>query len=177
MRSPLVQLCVVAFVGLLSIGGYVFWYHMVSQKSAEVASLEAQIVAATNNVKHIASARAALGEIAGDEAQLQSYFVPESKVVSFITDLQDRGTAQKSTVEVVSVSTIDSTTHPALQLSLTAKGSFDAVMRTVGAIEYAPYDISISTLSLVNTAKGAWQASVMLTVGSIATPTATSTKP
>jgi hypothetical protein len=48
-------------------------------------------------------------------------------------------------------------------------------MRTVGAIEYSPYDLSVSGFSLNQDAENGWQATVGLVVGSIKAETATST--
>lgn len=175
MRSPFAQLLLALVIGIMTIVGYGVWYSMVSHKSGEVAGIQNQITTATQNVSRITSARAALVQIATNEAKMQNYFVPESGVVAFINDLQASGLAQKATVTVLSVSTGTSGARSTLLLALTIKGTFDAVMRTVGTIEYAPYDISISTLSLAEDAKNSWHADLTLSVGSGPTLTATST--
>jgi hypothetical protein len=69
---------------------------------------------------------------------------------------------------VLSVAASHTAAHPSLELTLTVTGTFDAVMRTVGAIEYAPYDLSITGLDLGQTDKNAWHADVTLLVGSAA---------
>ena len=155
--------------------GYAFWYLTVSGKSKEVAGLQHQITTANETMNRIASARAALTEIAGDEMKVRSYFVPETSIVAFINDLEARGSAQGTTIDVASVSTGGTPSRPALLLSITIKGTFDAVMRTVGSIEYAPYDISIATISIGQEVENAWRASLTLKVGSVSTKTATST--
>ncbi len=176
MKSPLIHLLLSILVALGVGVGYGFWYVTVADKSTEVASLETQITQATDNVKRIATARAALDEISNDESKIKSYFVPESSIVDFISDLQARGAANKATIEVTSVIQIKNTARPTLQFLLTIKGTFDAVMRTIGAIEYAPYDTSIASLSVVQTDQKIWQASMTLSVGSVAEPS-TSTPP
>lgn len=167
-KASLIQLSI-ALAILIGAGvACAIWYEVISAESARVAGLEGQIEAKTQVASRIASARAALAEISGDEAAVQAYFVSSANVVNFIDDLENRGKALGTAVSVVSVSADPSQTRPALDLVLTAKGSFDAVMRTVGAIEYAPYDITLSDFSVTQDDKGAWQANLKLVVGSAA---------
>ncbi|MHB1163353.1 MAG: hypothetical protein ACYCZZ_02420 [Minisyncoccota bacterium] len=175
MRSPLAHLLLALAVLVAVLFGYGAWYTIVSNKSGEVSDLQSQITAAGENMSRIAATRAAFAEIAGDEAKVQSYFVSGSGVVAFINSLEALGLAQKATVSVRSVSTGGSPSRPALLLSITVKGTFDAVMRTLGAIEYAPYDLSISTLSIGEDSQKNWQADVNLIVGSISGNTASTT--
>jgi len=149
-----------------AVSGYAAWFHAISQKSSYVASLQNQIVTESGNVNRIAAARVALTEIAGDETNVQNYFVSESEVVTFINGLEALALAQKATVSVLSVSTGGTPAQPTLLLALTIQGTFDAVMRTVGAIEYAPYDVFISKLGVQQDAKDSWNATLSLVVGS-----------
>lgn len=167
-KSPLTQLIIALVVLLCVFVALGFWYNLISAKSVAVANLQSQIDAKTTAAEHIASAQAALAEIAGDEAAVRAYFVPDSNVVSFIDDLQARGRVLKSNVNVISVAASHTAVHPSLELTLTITGTFDAVMRTVGAIEYAPYDLSITALALGQTDKNVWHADVKLLVGSAA---------
>ncbi|OGG80075.1 hypothetical protein A3J11_01205 [Candidatus Kaiserbacteria bacterium RIFCSPLOWO2_02_FULL_55_12] len=149
------------------IAGFGFWYATLKDKSVAVADLERQIAAKTETTGRIASARASLAEIAGDEASIRGYFVPEAGVVSFITDLESRGRAQGAVVSVRAVSTSGTGVEQALAFSLVVEGTFDAVMRTVGAIEYAPYALSVSALSLGRDDADRWHADLGLLVGSV----------
>lgn len=175
MKSPLTHFVIALVVGGAALIGYGVWYTTVSAKSTEVAQVQSQITTATESVGRIAAARAALTEIAGDEAKIQGYFVSETGVVAFINTLESLGLSQKAAVTVLSVSAGSSYAHPTLLLSLSIKGTFDAVMRTVGAIEYAPYAISVSTLSVGQDAKSSWHADLGLIVGSVPSAAATST--
>jgi hypothetical protein len=85
--------------------------------------------------------------------------------VQFINDIESRGSKLGATVSVSSVSAGDSSAHASLSLALSVSGSFDAVMRTMGAIEFAPYDIRVENLSL-NQADKTWQADATVLVGS-----------
>ena len=160
---------------LLVVVGYGLWYAALSKKSNEAVALQEQVMIASENMKRIASARAALADIAGDEANVRSYFVSESAVVSFIDDLERRGQAQKSSLNVLSVSKSGTPSRPTLVFALSIQGTFDAIMRTIGSIEYAPYDIALSRASVAKDAKEGWHAEISLTVGSVPVKAVTST--
>jgi hypothetical protein len=92
--------------------------------------------------------------------------------------LQSTGTYLKSNVQVVSVSATPGTPTGVLDLSLKIDGTFDSVARTLGAIEYGPYDITITSLtfdtnpsSVTATTEPQWSAAATYTVGTINTPT------
>jgi len=167
MKSHLIHLVIALIIAGLSMAGYGFWYSVISNKSADVASLQNQIVAKSETMSRIASARAVLSEISDAESAVRSYFVSETGVVSFIEELEEQGRLQGTTVNVLSVSTNSKGMRPTITLSLTIKGSFDAVMRTVGAIEYSPFYLSVSGLSFVQNDGNSWQADISLLVGSV----------
>lgn len=171
MKSPLTHAILAYSLCIAMIIGYGFWYAFIEAKSVAVADLESQIATKTDTMSRIASARASLAEIVGHEVSIQSYFVPETGVVTLINNLEAQGKAQGATVSVLSVSASGAT----LTFTLTIKGTFDAVMRTVGAIEYAPYDLSISTLSLGQEGPKSWNANLILLVGSVSASAAAST--
>jgi hypothetical protein len=166
MRTPFIQLGIALAILAGAIIACGIWYSIIARESARVAQLESQIQAKTQVATRIASARAALAEISGDEAAVQAYFVSSANVVGFIDDLEARGKALGASVSVLSVSADPSSAHTALDLVLSVKGPFNAVMRTVGAIEYAPYDIVVSDLSVGQDDKNLWHADLKLVVGS-----------
>jgi hypothetical protein len=177
MKSPVFHLIVAFVVAIAAIVGYGFWYNAVSAKSSDVASLQSQISSQAEAVNNIVSTREALTEIAGDEASMQNYFVPGSSMVTFIDGLEAQGRTQGTTVSVLSVSTGSTSVQPTFTLALTIKGTFDAVMRTVGAIEYSPYDLSISEFSMRQEGKNVWHADLNLLVGSSVIATSTPNTP
>ncbi len=162
-------LCVITVIG------YGFWYTVIEAKSAAVAEIKNEIAAKNESAGRIASARASLAEIAGSEEIIQGYFVPETGVVSFINNLEARGRKQGAAVSVLSVSTSAAETPLTLSFTLTITGPFDAVMRTIGVIEYAPYDLSISTLAITHEGENGWRADLSMFVGSAPARTATTT--
>lgn len=176
MKSPTIPMIIWISICVAAIVGHGFWYSIITKKSAEVADLQNQIDTKTEATKRIALARTTLTEIADDESAVQSYFVPETGVVSFIDDLESRAREQTATMKVLSVSTKNSAKQETLVLAVAVRGTFDAVVRTVGAVEYAPYNLSISKLSLVKEEKNMWSANLELVVGSVSVSTATSTR-
>jgi len=167
MKSPLTHLVFALIMGAALLATYGVWYAAVSAKSASVTALQGQIDTKTETIKRLATTRATFAEMAGDEAVVQGYFVPETGVVSFIDSLESRGDSLGATVNVLSVSTSKTSAQPSLELSLAINGTFDAVMRTVGAIEYAPYALSIMSLSVEQEAGGVWRANIQISVGSV----------
>ena len=165
MRPPRVALIVVPSILVLALMSYFALRSIVAQKSVEVAGLQRYIAIKSESVTRMATARSVLGELAGAEAEIKGYFVPQTGVVSFIDDLQARGRALSTEVSISSVSA-DTHGGSTLLLTLAIKGSFDAVMRTVGSIEYAPYDLSTTGLSLALDSKGQWIANMTMVVGS-----------
>lgn len=167
MKSPLIYLAVALAVCVLALAGYWFWYAAVAEKSSTGVALQNNIDASANAASRVALARAALADLEGDEALLRSRFVSETGVVAFINGLEALGRATGSTtVNVLSVSTVaDASARPAFKFALLVKGTFDGVMRTVGAIEYLPYAVSVSSLSVAKNAKNDWQAHLVFFAG------------
>lgn len=175
MRPIFVQLILAFVVCAIAIAGYLFWYVAVAVQSASVTALQSRIDAKTDTVSRMVASRAALADMAGDEVAVRNYFVSDTGIVAFIDGLEALGRAVGSTtVNVLSVSTASTGARPAFKFALSIKGKFDGVMRTVGAIEYAPYAISVSSLSVAKNAKNDWQANLVFLAGSAtSTPTKT----
>jgi len=175
MKTPLTHLFGALVLCIIALVGYGVWYAAITSQSAAAADLQERIDRKTESANRIASARAAMAEIAADETAVQNYFVPEAGVVAFINDLETRGRAQGATVSVLSVSKGAANARPTLLFSLSVRGTFDAVMRTFGSIEYAPYDLSVSGLSLGKDATDTWHADFRLLVGSVSASTTPNT--
>jgi len=154
---------------LILLGAYVVWYGSVRNLSAQAASLDGQITARQQDSARAASARRALDSIASDESALASHFVSAGNVVPYLEGLESQGSSLGTKIDVGSVSQ-ESAPQPHLALSLSIKGSFADVMRTLGTIEYGPVDAQVSnvTLDSVPGAEGAapvWTAAVTMSVG------------
>ncbi len=180
MKSSLIHAVFILVLAGVAGGAFWGWLMTIETKSARVASLEQQIASNTETKKRIAKARESLAEIATYETGIQSYFVPESDVVSFITVLENASKAPGATVKVTSVSKSGSTSNPSLSIVLTISGPFEAVMLSLGKIEYAPYALTLTSFSLrkgesAEKEPSVWNADLSLVVGS--SPAATSTTP
>lgn len=174
MKSSFFHFIIALAAGVAVLAGYGVWYAVVAAKSASVADLQNQIDTKTEAEGRVASARAAIAEVASDENVIRSYFVPKTGVVAFINNLEASGQSQGTKIDVLSVSA-GTGAQSTLELSLAVNGTFDAVLRTVGAIEYAPYDISLSSFSLAQDAENNWRADLGIVVGSTDSEIATST--
>lgn len=172
--TPRIQLALALVLLAAALGGYGTEYAAVERASAAAADLSSQIETMNDSAARLASARTAFADLASDESAVGAYFVSEAGIVDFIDGLEARGKAQGVAVAVRSVSANKDAAHPALNLSLSFAGSFDAVMRVAGAIEYAPYDLAVNALSIshdnASTTK-AWRADLDLTVGTAAAAT------
>jgi hypothetical protein len=133
----------------LAVSAYGSWYAVVSSRSAQSAELATQIQSKGQDAKRLAEAKTALASISGDEATVRGYFVSTADVVSFLENLQALGSRLGTNVTIASVSADNTqSTRPTLALTLQIAGPFDAVLRTLGSIEYGPYFIEVSDFSL-----------------------------
>lgn len=169
-RTSLIQL-VIALAVLASVfGAYGFWYSLVGKSSVEAAALSEEIRTKSQDSARVAAAKVALESLAEDEAAMRAYLVREKDIVSFLGTLEDTGTSLGSSVEVASVSANSQGERSQIQLSLKITGSFDAVLRTLGAIEYGPYDsaiqsVTFDTVPVDGAASPAWTAVATFTLG------------
>lgn len=169
-RTALASLFVSTAIFIAALAGYAVWYHAVLLKKDAAANLDQRIAAQTEEASRINFARTELSEIASDEQLVSGYFLPEDGVVSFIDMLEASARANGATLNVRSVSASVPGADQKLSFSLIVSGSFNAVARAIGAIEYLPYDLSISSLALTSEGKGTWRAQVGIAVGSLRSP-------
>jgi hypothetical protein len=116
---------------------YVRWQGEVSRMSARLEGLAAEVAARAGGETGVARTDAALAE---DEAALREFFLEEADIVSFTETLKERGRSLGSSVEVVSASVERGTPRGRILVSVRIRGTYDAVLRTLGAIEYGPQD-------------------------------------
>ncbi len=165
---------------IAALSAYGFWYASVSKKTAEASTLASDIQTKHQDSERVKAAKDELQKIATQESLVNGYYVETSDVVPFLETLQTTGKNLGSTVEVVSVSADPGKPHTHLNLSLSITGPFDSVVRTLGALEYAPYDTALQNLTLDTpetvTGKAAqWTAAATFLVGTADAPNAPST--
>lgn len=177
MHSPFRHLLVACSALGLVLVAYTFWYGAVGSVSAHAAALANEIAMKSENTTRIAAAKTTLASLAVDEQAVHGYFVSAGDIVPFLEHLESTGRALGAKIEVVSVGAEPATPREHLRLSLKLSGSFDAVLRSLGAIEYAPYDVTLTTLTLdtippAGGGRAVWNAAAVFSVG---TRTASST--
>lgn len=168
----------IAAVALIIVGAaYGFAYYALSTESAKAAALEAEATQKSALLDRAARAHEELGTLASDTTMLNQYLISKDDIVPFLEALQSSGKPLGATVGVISVADDAAGGHGRINLSLAINGAFDAVMRTLGVIEYGPYDGTVQNLSLeIPTAEGTttsriWNATLVLSVATRATST------
>jgi hypothetical protein len=173
--KPFLPLVIAAVIFGGAVGAYAFGYYELLASVKQAATLTQTVAAKKVATARLMTARAQLSTLADDEARLQQYTIDKNTIVPFLETLQSAGKPYGASVSVLSVADEKTGTHGRVSLSLSIAGSFDAVMRTLGTIEYAPYDGIVKSATLSTAATGTtpvWNASVVYSVS-----VATSTKP
>jgi hypothetical protein len=165
----LIPLVVGSLLLIVAAALYAFGYNALIENTAQADKLATTVATKTTQLERVTQAHAALDTLASDEDLLRQYSIGKDAIVPFLETLQTTGRSLGTKVEVLSVVDEKDGKHPRVALSLAVTGSFDAVMRTLGTIEYSPYDSVLRNLTLdsITVASGtpAWSASVVYSVG------------
>lgn len=166
---PLIGAC-----ALLAVAGaaYDVEYSFIGAKSTQAADLAKSIADKSNASQRVTLARTTLAGLKTQEAAVTQYFISTNDVVPFLEQLSATGKYLGSTVTVASVSAVPGTPYGQVQLSVQITGPFDAVLRTIGAIEYGPYATTVTNLSLTTassqgsaSSSAPWSATAMFSIG------------
>ncbi|HFC11110.1 MAG TPA: hypothetical protein ENJ75_02925 [Candidatus Kaiserbacteria bacterium] len=156
---------------IVVLGAFWWWHNHVNEVVASVNVLSQEIQNTHGALKHADTEKMILSGLSGEESSIKSYFVADTDIVSFLNVLETAGRASGAKVSVASVSPKTDSKRPMLTVSVKVKGNFDAVMRTVGAIENVPYYAIIKTITLEHATvlkKTYWSAVFTMEVGSVA---------
>lgn len=173
MRRTLIELGIAALILLGTIGVYTFCAYVVEDARADAEALSKELRIKSEDAAKVAAAKEALTVLAADEASMQSYLVRQEDIVPFLSTLERKGSALGAALQVVSVSKETSGTRGRILLAVKISGSFDAVQRTLGAIEYGPYDSSVQQVTFdTTTGEGGrtWNAVATFALGTRAKP-------
>jgi hypothetical protein len=167
---------IVALLVLLTAGGlFSFSYYTLHQNREKADKLATQVGLKSAELDRVVAARATLSTLATDESTLRQYSVAKENIVPFLELLEATGRELGARVTINSVS---DATRGRVSVALNVSGTFDAVMRTMGAIEYGPYDGVITNLVLSQggtaSTTRAWTAAATYSVSLAST---TQTKP
>jgi len=168
MMRSFIPLAIAFLVFLASVGVYAGGYYLLTTLNAKATTLAQQEASKEASLERTTRAHTALTTLAGSDTSLDQYVLTKNDIVPFLEVLQSTGQPFGTSVDVLSVTDTKDKTHQRIQLSLSLHGSFDGVMRTLGTIEYSPYDGVLSNVSL-NTETTAsstrWTADAVYSVG------------
>ncbi len=176
MKPIYAQIGIAGAVFLIGLAAYLFVYVDVQSESAKAAGLAAEIQDKSQTSTRVSQAKSELAQLAPQEASINQYFVSPTDIVPFLEQFGKTGDFLGAKVDVVSVSATPGKPYGTLSLSVKITGSFEAVMRTLGSIEYGPYDITTNSVTLSSsvtpnsgstptTGKPVWTATLTLTIG------------
>lgn len=169
-HTSFIHIGIAVLVLLLTIGLFIGATVSVNSMEQKAATLQTEIALAEAKVGRVAAAKEALPALARAEAITSAYLLRSADIVPFLETLERKGKAQSASVTVLSVHMEQASTRPRIAISVTITGAFNAVVRTLGTIEHAPYDIRVVNATVEKTGtpgKGpsAWTASVVLSIG------------
>lgn len=164
----LIQLLIATVFLAAAIAVYALAFLHVEDIGSRIVYAEAEGQHKNIELMNIRDAQNALAALTASEMRVKGYFVPTTEVVAFLERVGTTGDAFGADVSVVGVTEDTSGTgRGMLTLSIQTHGTFASVMRTLGTLEFAPYDITLKNLSLdaTDAENGAWTASATFDVG------------
>lgn len=165
MNRVLTHLVIALVFLALSIAAYVFAFLAIEKTRDQIAEVSGKTVALVEDQERIKEAQGALAALSQNESRITGYFLNEKEIVSFLEEVESAGEALGADVTVVAVNNERNATPPRVSVALRITGSFDAVMRTIGVIEYQSYDGIITTITMDDQGSGVWGASITYSVG------------
>ncbi len=170
-RTPLIQLIVALLILVVSIGLVSVSTLMVQKTTVKATELSAEIEAKRAEATRVEQASKALPALLSAEESIKTYFVRPDDIVPFLGQLEKQGGAQGAVVQVLSVDSNASGADKRISLSLKITGTYDAVLRTIGTIEYGPYDIVLTNVTFDTLrapdgkTSGEWTAAAVFSLG------------
>ncbi len=174
MKKHIIIFAIALSILFVFVGAYRWGYDSVILLRQSVVKLDADVRGKQELLARSGTEAATVVSLIQDEAVINRYIVTNVSVVKFLNVFEAIGRATGAAVSVVSVSKQTEKGKPVYAISISAQGSFSAVMNTVGAIETMPYYITTHMVSLSNapvpgsSTSGAgsstWSASMTLTV-------------
>ena len=152
-------------VVVVLLGTYALWFFKIQDMKIKVESLATEIAAKTNEYANVSKTLSVLQNVVAQETEVNTHLVPTNSIVAFLESIENLGEVFGTLVTVVSVS--DPSPQGEITLALSIKGSFDAVMHTLGLIEHSQFASATKTLTLDTTGEGEWTAAV---TGIVLTP-------
>ena len=148
----LIHVGVATLVLILAGLGLVLWQHVVSEERAKIERLREEAALLEEHTKRV-EGREELLLLEDEERYVEERLLAVSDIVSFLSAFERKGNQHGAEVEVVSVSEKQ---EGRVVIAFSVSGSFDAVMRTLGSIEYEQYASAIENVTLETAPGEAW---------------------
>lgn len=162
MKSARLHLIVSAILALAAIAAYGAWYMFVQQGSQETATLSNELAGKEATHAHAQVSKGQEVVLADKQAFTATHLLATADAVSFLERLEGTGRTLGAKVSVASVDDAHKDSG-SLDISLSISGSFDAVMRTLGAIEHGQPAAVAKSMTLSG-GGATWSASGVITV-------------
>ena len=156
-----------AGIVLLAVALIVFGYEYRYAARTSRALKEVGVYGAGNGFPKLTNE---MPSVSAGESLVQQYVVSESAVPKVVSDLEARGRAQGGKMDTVSVNSSGKGADAKLLVILSIRGTFDQVMRAVAAIEYAPYALTVTSLSVTHEVGAWWHADLKISIAAPALP-------
>jgi len=147
-RTYIIQASLSLLLLLGGVGVVVAGLLFISNGTKNIETLATTVSEKRQEALRVALAQSALPRLTESESTLNAHLVRSEDIVSFLGSIETQGRGQGTVVEVVSVSPEQTTERPRIALSLKITGTFEAVERTLGTIEYGTYDALVSNVTL-----------------------------
>lgn len=141
---------------IVGVAGTVLAYKELTRIQTASVQISEEIAHQTAQEERTARVRSRLEQLGHDEELIQSHLVAVDDVVPFLQHIEGVGSDNGALLEVVSVSNTASEGY--VRISIKVNGTFSAVMRTLGALEYDSYAISINSISIDKRDVDMWEA-------------------
>lgn len=166
-RTPIIDVVAAATLLLLMLSAYAIWYRAVETRAQEATTLAEELQQRGEAGGRVALARKALEGLDADEATVHKYFITNEELVTFLESLERTGEQLGADIEVVAVQRGEGAQSTTITLALSIQGTFDVVLRTLGAIEYQPYDTRLTSVTLDTANAGVWTMAATVAIGTI----------
>lgn len=168
MRLTIPHLVAASFALLAALGGAWSSYAALAEKSAAAALIQAEAAYKTSLAESAPAAQAVRAEIARNERLLAEFFVSKIEIDAFVANMERKADELGLLVQEREVAFSQINGRETHTVSMTMSGTFDALMRFTGSLEYSPYDVSLDSLDLTHAQGMLWSADVAVTVGNAA---------
>ncbi len=137
---------------LASIAVFTLMFMALKKKNESASALSQNIQSSSNQEENIATLKKNIQTTNEARNRVNSFIVNENSIETFVSWMEDQGNNIALDVTVKNVDLLPKKKNT-LAVSMETKGSFDQVMHFINMIQYAPYQILITSTSLTSAVK------------------------